>query len=464
MNPQNRICVECVSDDHLKQVVINHPAPPPIECSYCSSLAHTCPLEVVVLACEHVIQSAFRLTSNEPAVYLYDRTPIGESLYDLLERLVGGSDTVTEDLEAALKDRWMDYDLRESMYGDDPYFAEGSEYESEISSEWHEMEQSLRHEARLLNPRAAALLETIFGPVCEDRTAGGESVVTEFAPNSTLSSLHRARVFQSDEALECALRHPERFLGPPPEGMGAAGRMNARGVSVFYGSTDKETALGEVRPPVGSKVAIATFTALRPLRLLDLNRLSELAVRPDSSWFAPGAIAMENRHNFLRTLSQVMVMPVMPESQDAGYLTTQAISDFLATHPTLSLDGIIFQSSQSQNEAPNGRNVILFRKASLVQHSESTYAALTANVMLYEEEDEMVRFAPEIFTVENYVPDYRNTYLEDWASPIDPALALDRDSIEVLQVRGVTYAYDTQPVTNSSVQAPRATTARGSDF
>ena len=55
------------------------------------------------------------------------------------------------------------------------------------------------------------------------------------------------------------------IVGPLAE---TGGRMNAAGISVFYGATDDETAIAGVRPPVGSWVATATFEVIRPLRLL----------------------------------------------------------------------------------------------------------------------------------------------------------------------------------------------------
>lgn len=39
--------------------------------------------------------------------------------------------------------------------------------------------------------------------------------------------------------------------------------MNARGVSVFYGANDPTAAIAEVRPPVGSQVAVAQFEIIR---------------------------------------------------------------------------------------------------------------------------------------------------------------------------------------------------------
>ena len=43
--------------------------------------------------------------------------------------------------------------------------------------------------------------------------------------------------------------------------------MNAKGISTFYGATNEDIALAEVRPPVGSQVAIARFDIIRPLLL-----------------------------------------------------------------------------------------------------------------------------------------------------------------------------------------------------
>ena len=64
----------------------------------------------------------------------------------------------------------------------------------------------------------------------------------------------------------------------------AAGRMNARGISVFYGANDPLVALSEVRPPVGARVAIARFEIIRPIKLLDLT--ARARVRTDTALVA----------------------------------------------------------------------------------------------------------------------------------------------------------------------------------
>jgi RES domain len=55
--------------------------------------------------------------------------------------------------------------------------------------------------------------------------------------------------------------------------------MNAGGIAVFYGANEPNVAIAEVRPPVGSKVAVARFEIIRPLRLLDLTALAAVSER-----------------------------------------------------------------------------------------------------------------------------------------------------------------------------------------
>jgi len=48
---------------------------------------------------------------------------------------------------------------------------------------------------------------------------------------------------------------------------------------VFYGATDPDVALAEIRPPVGSRVVVGKFGLQRPLRLLDVAALESVFVK-----------------------------------------------------------------------------------------------------------------------------------------------------------------------------------------
>jgi hypothetical protein len=247
-------------------------------------------------------------------------------------------------------------------------------YGEALHSEWLRMAKNLRESARYVNPRAVALLRKVFDPIEKDRTKDNEPVIFEVNPGDPLAVLHRARVFQSRHALRVALRSPDTQLGPPPTGMGSAGRMNARGVSVFYGANDPAVAIAEVRPPVGSVVVVAAFKVLRKLRLLDLSKLSSIDSVVMPKMFDSKANRWRNeRKMFIRSLEQLLIQPVMPEHSDDGYLITQVVSDYLATHEKLMLDGVIYKSVQTTKERTSEKveptNVALFTKASKVNRA-----------------------------------------------------------------------------------------------
>jgi RES domain len=118
--------------------------------------------------------------------------------------------------------------------------------------DWERFEQSLKSEARFFRRKAEQVLSDIFSGVTEARTKSGDSVIISAGPGSALSSVYRARVFQSRGRLEVALSRPDLEIAPPPSKHARAGRMNARGVPVFYGATEARIAMAEVRPPVGA--------------------------------------------------------------------------------------------------------------------------------------------------------------------------------------------------------------------
>jgi hypothetical protein len=121
----------------------------------------------------------------------------------------------------------------------------------------------------------------------------------------------------------------------------------------------EETALAEVRPPVGSNVVIGDFELVRQLRILDIRKLGEIAVR--KSYFDPDSKPLIERAAFLRELSSRIVQPAMPEREHRDYLVTQVIADYLASEHKL--DGLLFPSVQTGS----GFNVVLFHRASRVQ-------------------------------------------------------------------------------------------------
>jgi RES domain len=228
--------------------------------------------------------------------------------------------------------------------------------------DWRSFENSLKTEARYFSRTAANHLTSIFDGIGELQTRDGRPLVVDAGPATDLHTLYRARVFQSDDKLEAALGRPDIHLGSPPAHLAAASRMNARGISVFYGTNTPKAAIAEVRPPVGSRIVVAQFEIIRKLRLLDLTGLCDLRVT--GRLFDFGLAGRLESALFLRSLSGRVTRPVMPDDEPFEYLATQAIADFLATEASEPIDGIIFPSVQVAGDV---LNVILFHKAARVE-------------------------------------------------------------------------------------------------
>lgn len=435
MAGNKRICAGCIKESYLGTLIDARGSND--ECDYCSTVRPTVVIDSLVDLLEQVLETYFEPTNFSDAVVIYGRDPIGDNLKDVLGELLSAEDEVLEDLAEALTDNWFDWSSHEHKYGDDPCFVERSKHPSSFSAEWRRMEESLRREARLVNPKVNSILERIFGPLLNFRTVAGNGVIVDAGPGTSLPKLYRARVFQSLQDLEAALSHPAREVGPPPSNVARAGRMNAHGVSVFYGASIPEIAVSEVRPPVGSHALVGTFNIVRALRILDLDKLEDLALHPDASRFDPSTREIVERNEFLRSLSNRMVMPVMPEHEDSGYLITQAIADFLATHQSLNLDGILFRSVQYQGPGTtSGRNVVLFNKASLVASSRKGEGAMSY-VQLIETDQDGDHWSPEIHVMH---PEDR-PHPRWFTDPDERAVALeiDLDDLGIQEIKGVNF-------------------------
>lgn len=134
----------------------------------------------------------------------------------------------------------------------------------------------LEIESRFYNTSVVEALMHVFGKpgdyadLYKDR-----SVIREVKQDSKFN-IFRARDFGSPEGAKKALLAPEWELARPPSRKARSGRINADGISVFYGANDKKVALAEIRPPVGSYVVITRFCVSKSkeiIRLLDVEGL-----------------------------------------------------------------------------------------------------------------------------------------------------------------------------------------------
>jgi len=230
--------------------------------------------------------------------------------------------------------------------------------------------------------------------------------------------------------------------------------MNAAGIALFYGAIDRDVALAEARPPVGSKVLIGCFDVVRPLMLLDMEALEQVASEKGSI-FDPDYVIRLERAAFLRRLSRRISDPVMPGDCVRDYLPTQAIAEFLAAMDE-PLDGILYPSVQygcQSGSVPSigrkdKRNVVLFRKTARVQPLVQDGAEMTVESDSWVERLRLPSTDATDCSWMCDAPDLRYTVYESGGapSPEDSDAPLRLTDLEVLSVRAVEFKSDRSQV------------------
>ena len=277
-------------------------------------------------------------------------------------------DDAARDVQKILQDKFANNEFNglRTEFDNESYYREKDLAEYFDIEEWDDIEHKIKFKSRYFNYGLRDFLSELFSNIDKIQTKNDSPVVIAAGPEEQFNSVFRARMFQSEEMLKKAIIQPDVELGPPPSHLAKAGRANAQGVSVFYGATKPEVAIDEVRPPVGSLVAVVEFKIIRQLRLLDLKTLKD-------SWATGGSIFNQDFATqlkyaaFLCNLWELFGTPIMPEDEQFDYLTTQAIADFLASETVDTIDGIIYPSSQTAFSECQSSNIVLFHKSAKVK-------------------------------------------------------------------------------------------------
>ena len=376
---QFRLCMDCIGEPFLRREVerIGERG----KCHYCENDGVTASNSEVADYIDTAFDQHYRRTPVEPDAFEYSMIKEGfinweregEPAIWAISTAALIDENVAEDLRRVLEERH--FDMESAKAGEECPFDENIHYieqdadDVEYRVNWHYFEEILKTESRFFSETVMDTLENVFKELTAHRTRGGNSVILEAGPETDICSLYRARVFQSDSELNEALKRPDIHMGPPPVALATAGRLNAHGISVFYGATKPSVAVGEVRPPVGSRVIVGEFSLLRKLRLLDVGALQASFIV--GSIFDSMYIGQLERAKFLERLSEQIARPIMPDDEPLEYLVTQVIADCLNNWQDPTLDGILYPSVQDgTSSSDNSTNVMLFHKSSRVALSD----------------------------------------------------------------------------------------------
>ncbi|MFH0260238.1 RES domain-containing protein [Vibrio barjaei] len=448
------ICLECIGNTYLySQMEKNSDE----LCSYCGESFPCMAFEDLLDAVKTVLIQYYSITPAEPeaweSAYMNDKEYDGDGWYrdgmdlsNTLSDLLACPDELISDLCDTLdiNEIWEIQGFNE--YDEDPHFDMSINRDHNWEDKWHDLEQSIKNESRFFNQEVEETLDTVFAGLDSLKTTTGKPVVVYAGPQSEhIQSLFRARVHSSEDSLKATLASPEIELGPPPGSLASAGRMNPRGIAVFYGALEQQTAITEVRPHVGSFVVVGKFDLIKQLRLVDLSALQEV-VSDRTELFDPRTYHLEQQAIFLDLLSKKISKPIHPHEAEIEYITTQVIAEYLSK----SFDGLVFSSAQKSDKQ---HNVVLFHSSSKVK-PVSRKTDEEVDIHLYEPfmygEPTL---SPRVVTwkgkplesipkVQNELPDFDDEpSLGNFNDYRESTLELDKNNLFVTEIQGIEYEY-----------------------
>ena len=451
------VCYKCIGDTFLSDQVKRDGDTS--NCTFCGNKSQTLTVNSFATRIEEVIEQHFRRSSSQPEYWdsmllregLLDFwTPHGDQIDQLIAEMSLVDQRIATNVTECLASRYS-YEAGkygvENPYGDDAYYQERAPNFLALSYSWQEFCNEIKYRDRFFPANTELVLDGIFGHLEGLQTVDGTLVIREVSPGDETFQIWRARTAETFAELAAILGAPVQQLGSPPSKKAEAGRMNPKGISVFYGALDKQTCIAEVRPPVGSQVVCGKFDLIRPLRLLDLGALSKSYIK--ASFFDPDYASTKGRAAFIRHLAEEISKPITPREVEREYLPTQFVASYLARKSKPPLDGIIFPSSQVEGE---GQNLVLFNQTRGVQqydlpeHSEvRVYPPDTGDDGQYMLICEIVPSEPETDELEPGDPPSKpNTMENPFEAQVSNevfvcTLSLDVETIECTEIKNVKY-------------------------
>ncbi|WHI48959.1 RES domain-containing protein [Microbulbifer sp. VAAF005] len=441
----SNVCSTCIGDRFKQEQVVNEGVI--TDCDFCRSKdTQTMELEVLAKEIHTIFENHFWMTSPEPEgfdVYLAREgrweqpgDPISHIIGDLLESdnedLISAiCEYLFEEFGPAGSDALID----PAPYDGDSLYIRAPIKHYEFQESWDSLRQEITHHARFFNKKAEAALEHLFHGVGDLETPEGSPVIRVLSSNTRI---FRARLAKTYLELPEIIKSVPVSLGSPPEQLATAGRMNPEGISVFYGATDANTCISEIRPAVGSYVVIGQFYPLRDLRVLDLSLLQDVCL--PGSFFDQTYSERLSRISFLGQLVEELSRPIMPGEEARGYLLTQVVSEYLANHAEIKLDGIMFNSSQvtieekgESEEVLECQNIVLFPHACIMTHQVDKL-----DIYMYPEDPSDPRSELDISILKIPSSETEGGPLTS-EEGLNPSIQLDVESIEIKKIQGVRY-------------------------
>lgn len=145
-------------------------------------------------------------------------------------------------------------------------------------------------------------------------------------------------------------------MGPPPNEVASAGRMNPAGIPYFYAAFNRQTALFEVGDTNQTQAAVALFRPTRPLRIVNLAKIIKVP-----SPFALDRRKERNDAMFLWGFTEAISRKVTKDGREhIDYVPTQIVCEYIAqvyrTSAGETIDGLMYSSAVDEGAL----NIVIF--------------------------------------------------------------------------------------------------------
>jgi len=265
------VCWQCIGEDIVSAEI--RAEQPRRTCSYCRTRRAAILIADLARRVDPVFQNivgeaeaGFVVRDGNP-----DWAPNGEYPSQIMtEILEADTDEIGRDLVSVLAERHR-FNVNDGGFD---YYDDTSDIYTILDAEddrfgrgWESFCDELKHQRRFFLDQSAHVLDEIFGPILREEWPPGSAIRT-IGPDTDYTHIFRARDANERDEQEKIYRQRRRQLGAPPPGVAGSGRMNAAGISVFYGSFEGRGG--------GSAVGCKSGTA-RPHRSVFIERAERAA-------------------------------------------------------------------------------------------------------------------------------------------------------------------------------------------
>ncbi|UGA44179.1 RES domain-containing protein [Bradyrhizobium quebecense] len=219
-------------------------------------------------------------------------------------------------------------------------------YESQFTYQWDDFCRAVQYERRFF--RIKEQLDELFGKP-EEYSAGQTTPVYILRKGAVL---YRGRILDDRFTEDQLSAAPAISLGAPPPDRATPGRMNVEFIPAFYGAFSRDTAIAEIRPSIGDRIAIGRFALHRNIKVFDFTAFS----RPDRA--ADPTIIEHTRYDFVSQMEEEISKPILPYEKQREYVATQIVAEYL--RECFKCDAVIYRSSMHTGPEIENRNIVIF--------------------------------------------------------------------------------------------------------